>query len=82
MPNRFTVFITLILLGFFVLYYTRQVKSFTGSWNWAERIFGTGGTYTAIKLLGVFFIIFAFAYGTGHIEEIFLKYLGPIFGTK
>lgn len=80
MPNKYVVFVTFILGGFALLKYTRELKNFTGSWGWAERYVGPGGTYTAIKIFGVLAIMFAFAYITGHIQEILYWLLGPLLG--
>jgi len=81
MPNKYVVFVIFLLGGFALLRYTRQTKQLTGSWGWAEKYFGMGGTYTAIKLVGLIAIIFSFAYLTGDLQRILLWVLGPMLGT-
>ena len=38
---------------------TKRVKDFTGNFDFAEKWFGIGGTYSFLKLLGVVLMIFA-----------------------
>lgn len=79
--SKFIIVSIFLLSGFFLLIYTKKVKDFSGSWGWAERYFGNGGTYTALKIIGLCCIFIAFAYGTGHLEEIAGSFLGPLFGV-
>ncbi len=79
MPNKYVTFLVFLLGGFALLKYTRQVKNFTGSWGWAERYLGGGGTYSAIKIFGLISIIFAFMYVTGGIQDFLVWLLGPMF---
>ena len=38
--------------GFLILVYRRQIKNVVGSIGFAEKIFGAGGTWTFLALLG------------------------------
>ncbi len=44
------------------------VDTFTGQIPFAEKVFGTGGTYTFIKLFGLLLSIFSFMHVTGGLE--------------
>ncbi len=44
-------------LGVLILKYIRQTYEFVGSFVWAEKFFGMGGTVTALKLIGIIFIV-------------------------
>ena len=68
--------------GILMMMYTRQIKGMTGAWGWAEQHLGNGGTYTAIKLLGVCCIVFAFMYMSGGLESFFVGFGGQFFGIK
>ena len=54
-------------LGVVILRYIRPAYEFVGSWAWAERFFGIGGTITALKLLAILFIVFGALYMLGWI---------------
>ena len=48
-----------LILGFSIIKYRYSIYKMMGSWSFAEKIFGSGGTITAMVLLG--FIIIAFS---------------------
>jgi len=60
-------FMGLLVIGLWVviLKYIRPTYEFVGSWVWAEKFFGIGGTVTALKLLGIIFIVFWAIYALG-----------------
>ncbi len=64
---NFLVGLLIIGLGVLILKYTRQTYEFVGSWSWAEKFFGIGGTITALKLTGIVFIVTGALYGLGWI---------------
>jgi len=68
-----------IPLGFFMLKYRDKVKDWTGNIAWAERYFGTGGTWTALVLIGVLMIVLSFMFMVGSLQEIFLGAFGKFF---
>jgi hypothetical protein len=59
----------LLVIGLWIviLKYIRPTYEFVGSWVWAEKFFGIGGTVTALKLLGIVFIVFGAIYALGWI---------------
>jgi hypothetical protein len=59
----------LLVIGLWIviLKYIRPTYEFVGSWVWAEKFFGIGGTVTALKLLGIVFIVFGSIYALGWI---------------
>jgi hypothetical protein len=66
-----------IVLGFLMIIYAYPIKRFTGPMGWAERIFGMGGTYTAIKVIGLLLIIASFLWMTGTLPEVLRAILSP-----
>lgn len=56
---RFLIFIIGMALGFLCLLKTLPIGTMIGPLDWAERRFGVGGTFTAVKLFGIFLIIIA-----------------------
>jgi hypothetical protein len=60
--QNFLVGLLVIALGVGILKYIRAVYELVGSWVWAEKFFGVGGTVTALKLLGIVFITFGAIY--------------------
>ncbi len=71
-----------ILLGLGMIMYAYPIKQFTGPIGWAERIFGMGGTSTAIKVTGIVIIIFSFLWMTGTLGEMLRAILSPYIGSK
>jgi len=64
---NFLIGILIIGLGVLILKYTRPTYEFVGAWAWAEKFFGIGGTITALKLLGIIFIVVGALYALGWI---------------
>ena len=64
---EFFIGLLVIGLGVVILKYIRPTYVFVGSWVWAEKFFGIGGTVTALKLLGIVFIVFGALYSLGWI---------------
>ena len=64
---NFLIGLLVIGLGVVILKYIRPTYEFVGSWVWAEKFFGIGGTVTALKLLGIVFIVFGALYSLGWI---------------
>ena len=42
------------ILSIFFIIYRERVYRFTGTIGWAERYLGSGGTFTAFLLMGIF----------------------------
>lgn len=64
--------------GILMIVYTKKVVDFTGHFDFAERWFVSGGTYTFIKLLGLAMSILAFMWMTGGLESFLAGVLGPV----
>jgi len=62
--------IVLTLAGLGLIVYTEPVKRFTGSFSFAEKWFGSGGTYNFLKLIGIAIIVGTFLWLTGTIDRI------------
>lgn len=71
-----------IIIGFLMIMYAYPIKRFTGAMGWAEKIFGIGGTATAIKVFGVLVIILSFLWMTGTLGDVIRSTIGPLFGMK
>jgi len=56
--------------GLGLIVYTKRVKDFTGSFDFAEKWFGIGGTYTFLKILGLVVIIGTFLWITGTLGRL------------
>lgn len=62
-----------------MIVYTKQVVDFTGTVDFAERMFLQGGTYTFVKLLGLATIILSFMWITGGLQSLLKGSLGTFF---
>ena len=71
-----------ILIGFAFIKYAFTIKQWSGSMGWAEKIFGIGGTTSAIKVIGILIIIFSFLWMTGTLGDVLRSTLGPLFGVR
>jgi hypothetical protein len=68
-------------LGVLMIKYHYQLKNLMGSWAWAEDKLGSGGTYTAWKLFGLFSILGGLFYMTGTLGNIVAKVAGLFFSN-
>lgn len=78
MAFRILVGLIGIPLGFLVLLYRDKVKDFVGNISWAEKYLGTGGTWTALILIGVLTIVLSFMFMIGSLQNMILKLFGDI----
>ena len=51
-------------LSLLLIIYRERIRAFMGTFAWAERRLGPGGTYTVLLLAGVFGFIFSLVYMT------------------
>ena len=58
-------------LGFSLIRYRKNVKSWTGNFFWAEKYLGNGGTYLVMILLGLFLIFLWVLYPFGGLDLLF-----------
>jgi hypothetical protein len=64
---NFMIGLLVIGLGVVIIKYTRQTYEFVGSFAWAEKFFGIGGTISALKIFGLVFIAVGALYALGWI---------------
>jgi len=57
-------------VGVAILKYRRIVYEWTGRWGWAEKYLGSGGTITALTLLGLGLIALSIAYPLGAFDSL------------
>ncbi len=70
----------LVPLGILVVVKSARIGDFVGEIAFAEKAFGSGGTYTFIKLLGIATSLLAIMWLTGG-PQIFLRdHVGKFFG--
>ncbi len=62
MFERIVWSIFLFAMWYVILKYRKVVHGWTGNWVWAERYLGRWGTYTALVLFGLGFIMVAIMY--------------------
>jgi len=75
MLSKIIVSIILISCGLLLVWKTEPIKRFTGSFDFAEKYLGSGGTYTFLKLCGIIVMIFTFMWLTGTLEKIIPDFL-------
>lgn len=68
-----------IASGFVLLIKTKEVIDFTGANNWVEEKFGSGQSYTFMKLLGILVIFGSFLYLVGDLDKIVKAFVSIIF---
>ncbi len=62
---RIVVFVLTFALGLLVIRRSQWLVQNFGYMDWAEKYMGSGGTYSAWKLIGVLIIIWGFLYAVG-----------------
>ena len=65
--------------SYFLLRYRERVKNFMGDVGFAEKIFGAGGTYSLIIVIGVLLFVVSLMYATGTLDGMLIKVFGGIF---
>ena len=80
--DRYLVLIAGILVAFLLLKYRVQIKHFMGDVPWAQKVFGSGGTYTLIMLLAFASFFGSLMYFLGTFQAILHDFIGPFFGVK
>jgi hypothetical protein len=69
-------------LSFLIIIYRFKIKQFTGDIPFAEKLFGAGGTYTFLVVLGIFTFFATLLYSTGTLQSFLYTTFGPIFFAK
>lgn len=68
------------IAGLTIVVYREKLKRIVGDLSSFEKYFGPGGTYTGILIIGMCIAIGSVLFMTGTIQNLALKFLGPIFG--
>jgi hypothetical protein len=80
MVSQIIVGIIGIIIGIILVIYARKLVEWFGTMATAERYLGYGGTYTALRIIGVILVVIFLLYMTGFLAT-FLKGIGnAIFG--
>jgi len=79
---RWFVLISGTLIAVVILKYRYQIKGYMGDVDWADKIFGPGGTYSMLVVLAFVSFFGSLMYFLGTIQTIFHDYLGPFFGVN
>jgi hypothetical protein len=66
-------------IAFALIKWRKQIIDFTGSWGWAERYLGAGGSYTAIVIVAVLIFLVALTKLVGKLDDIFGATTGRFF---
>jgi hypothetical protein len=77
---RFFAAILGIIAGFVVVRYAHPIKQAVGSMEWAEKIFGMGGTTTALQVVGLLISICSFLSLTGTFDATLSLIFGGLVG--
>ena len=67
---KFFIFIFGTAIGILITYYHRWFVRMIGTNSWAEKVFGSGGTYTLWQLIGVLVIILSALFTFGGLDRI------------
>lgn len=73
-----------ISFGTVLVLYANKIVDNVGRMELAEKYLGFGGTYTAVRLIGIFLIFFFLAYMTGILGPVYKAITGfflSIFGA-
>jgi len=76
--NKIIVALIGFPLSFLFIIYRFKIKRFTGNIGFAERVFGAGGTYTLLLLVGIGIFIATLLYVTGTLQSALQAFFGPV----
>ncbi len=68
-----------VVAGILYIKYSPQITHASGSFGWAEKYLGSGGTYTMHKLIGVLLIVISILSMTGTFQVILRSTIGRLF---
>ena len=77
--TRIIIGIIGVAIGLLMIRFREKLQRFTGAIGFAERIFGNGGTFTFLLLLGSAVVILSILYMTGVLQNLLPNRLGPYF---
>ena len=70
-----------MILSILILVYRVPIRGFMGTIGWAERYFGSGGTYTALLLVGVLGFFASLIIMTGTLDWLLSGFAGTFFSS-
>lgn len=76
---RIVTFLLLFCLGLAIMIYRERIKNFTGSFAFAEKVFGPGGTYTFFLIAGLLLSLGSIFWVTGTLDSFFEATVGRFF---
>ncbi len=65
-----------IVLGFFMVIKSNWIVNNTGRIATAEKYLGNGGTFTFVRIVGIFLMVVFFAHMTGILGYLYLSVAG------
>jgi hypothetical protein len=80
MVSQILVGIIGIVVGIVLVIYSRKLVEWFGTMATAERYLGYGGTYTALRIIGIFLVIIFLLYMTGFLSTALRGIGKAIFG--
>jgi len=80
--NRYVVLIIGTFIAILLLKYRVQIKRYVGDIAFAEKVFGSGGTYSLIAVLAFVSFFGSLMYFFGTFQSILHDFFGPFFGVK
>jgi len=78
--NRYVVLFGGITFAIVLIKYRIPIKHTLGDVAWADKIFGSGGTYGLLALVAFLSFFGSLMYFFGTFQTIVKDYLGPLFG--
>ena len=72
----------LVPLGILVIVKSARIGDFFGEISFAEKLFGSGGTYTFVKLFGAVTTILSIMWLTGGPQAFLRDHVGTFFGVS
>lgn len=78
MIDRLMVGIIGMAVGILSIIYARKLVRWFGTMRTAEEKLGTGGTYTAVRIIGVFITTVSFLYMTGLLATVIRNILNAL----
>lgn len=67
-------------LSYILIRYRKQIIDFTGTWGWAERYLGSGGSYTAVVFMAIGLFFLSITLATGGFDDFGSGGVGKFFG--
>lgn len=78
--DRYLVLLGGIVFAVILIKYRIPIKHALGDVGWADKIFGSGGTYSLIVSVAFVSFFGSLMYFFGTFQSIVRDYLGPLFG--